>query len=400
MGPECGNLLPINAVRNAHTIKIIVELALIIALFSGGLKLRSRLSSPNWRIVARLAFCSMAFTAVMFGALTHSLVQIGWGGAFALGATLAATDPVLAAQVQVADPFDPNRLRFGLTGEAGLNDGAAFPFFQLGIGLMGLGAEKFTFTRWILLDLLWGTLGGIGIGLVLGWLVGKAAIYLRRERREALGLGFLLAPALTLVAYGIGELSNTYGFLTVLCTGVALRTLELHEHGPDVPEEEQEISIAPSRRRELATGRKTALTYLTQELMQFSERLEQLGEAVVVTLTGAILPIKAFTQGSTMILLALLFLVVRPAATTIGLIGSPLTRRERLLIAWFGIRGAGSIYYLTLGLTKGLPARVANPLLEVTTAAVAISIIVHGLTVTPLMSFYTRSLEKDSANTS
>ena len=88
--------------------------------------------------------------------------------ALVLGATLAPTDPVLASDVQLRSPQDRDTLRFALTGEGGLNDGTAFPFVLLGLGLLGLHELGACGWRWLAVDLIWGTVGGLGIGFAVG----------------------------------------------------------------------------------------------------------------------------------------------------------------------------------------------------------------------------------------
>ena len=108
------------------------------------------------------------------------------GAAVVLGAVLAPTDPVLASDVQMRHPSDQDNVRFSLTGEAGMNDGTAFPFLMLGLGLLGLHNLGSAGWRWFLVDVLWATAGGLAVGALLGVLTSRFVLYLRREHREAL----------------------------------------------------------------------------------------------------------------------------------------------------------------------------------------------------------------------
>jgi NhaP-type Na+/H+ or K+/H+ antiporter len=72
------------------------------------------------------------------------------------------------------------------------------------------------------------------------------------------------------------------------------------------------------------------------------------------------------------------------------LLGAPVSRDQRVLISWFGIRGIGSIYYLMFAINQGLPRVLAEELIALTLTVVAASIVVHGISVTPLMSAYAR----------
>jgi sodium/hydrogen antiporter len=118
---------------------------------------------------------------------------------------------------------DRDRLRLRLTGEGGLNDGAAFPFVMLGLGLLGLHDLGTGSWRWVAIDVLWATAGGLLIGGASGTLVGRLVVYLRSRHKESIGLDEFLALGLIALAYGLAVLSHTYGFLAVLAAGVALQ---------------------------------------------------------------------------------------------------------------------------------------------------------------------------------
>ena len=96
--------------------------------------------------------------------IRSAVLGLPWGVGIIVGAILAPTDPVLASDVQVEHPFDQNRLRFALTSEASLNDGTAFPFLMLGLGLLGLHDLGSGLWRWVAIDVLWATTGGLGAG--------------------------------------------------------------------------------------------------------------------------------------------------------------------------------------------------------------------------------------------
>ena len=123
-----------------------------------------------------------------------------------LGALLAPTDPVLASDVQVEHEHDAEPVRLSLTGEAGLNDGTAFPFVMLGLGLMGAHDLGTSGWRWLAIDLAWAVAAGLGVGTLCGAGVGKLVLYLRREHREAVGLDEFLALGLIALSYGLALL--------------------------------------------------------------------------------------------------------------------------------------------------------------------------------------------------
>ena len=142
LGPQGAGLFDLDMVADAVTLERVTEIAVIISLFTAGLKLRVPIVDRRWLIAVRLAVISMAVTVVLVAAAVVFLFGFPWGVAIMVGAILAPTDPVLAADVQVEHPFDQNRLRFALTGEAALNDGTAFPLLMLGLGLLDLHESR------------------------------------------------------------------------------------------------------------------------------------------------------------------------------------------------------------------------------------------------------------------
>jgi NhaP-type Na+/H+ or K+/H+ antiporter len=309
------------------------------------------------------------------------------GVAVLLGAVLAPTDPVLASDVQVDDPTDRDRLRFGLTGEAGLNDGTAFPFVMLGLGLLGLHEIGQLGWRWLLVDVLYATIVGLGCGWGLGMLVGRLVIYLRREHREAVGLDDFLALGLIALAYGVAHFLHVYGFLAVFAAGLALRHLELEANA----EKPAEVVRVAEDEAEVSTDAERAPAYMAQAILGFNQQLERVAEVALVVLLGSLLvPLLPVVPPAALWFVPLLLLVIRPLAVVLALLGVRGPPQERALMAWFGIRGLGSIYYLMYAITHGLAAEYAVLLYGLTIAVVLTSVVVHGISVTPLMAHYRR----------
>ena len=243
IGPLGLGLVQLDALKNVVLLERLTELAVLISLFSAGMKLELPLADRRWRIPVQLATVSMVVTVAAITAVGVWLLNLPLGAAVLLGAILAPTDPVLASDVQVANAGDRDRLRFGLTGEGGLNDGSAFPFVMLGLGLLGLHDLGQGGWRWWTIDLLWAVTGGLGLGYLLGTLVGRAILTLRMRHHEALGSDEFIALGLIALTYGLALLSQTYGFLAVFAAGMALRRID--EPMPaSVPEPAPEMSAA------------------------------------------------------------------------------------------------------------------------------------------------------------
>lgn len=394
LGSAGAGFLDLDMIAEAGLLERITEIAVIVSLFTAGLKLRIDWSDTRWLVPLRLAVVSMAITVGLITVAGFVGLGLSLGAAILLGAILAPTDPVLASEVAVDSPTDEDQLRLGLTGESGLNDGTAFPFVMLGLGLLGLHDLGAFGWRWLAIDLVWASLGGIAVGVVLGTLVGYLVIFLRREHREAVGLDEFLTLGLIALSYGGALFLHTYGFLAVFAAGLALRRVERRLTPGDFEEVIEEV--IQGREEEIATKSETAPAHMLAAVLGFNERLERIGEFAVVLLIGGLLtvdllPIEALW------FVPLLFLVIRPLSTWLGLLRAPTTRTQRRYIAWFGIRGIGSIYYLTYAIEHGLSVEDAELLTAIVLTVVAISIVVHGITVTPLMTRYERRGERQAA---
>ena len=381
--------------HHAALLERVTEVAVIVSLFTAGLKLRVPLRDLRWGVPLRLAFGSMTLTVVLVAAVGTLTLGLPLGAAILLGALLAPTDPVLASDVQVDSPTDEDQLRFGLTGEAGLNDGAAFPFVMLGLGLLGLHDIGTVGLKWLAVDVLWSIAAGLGIGGLLGTLVGRLVLYLRREHREAVGLDDFLALGLIALAYGVALMAHAYGFLAVFAAGLALRGIEQRASGERAPEEVMG-STHSGRAEEVATHPETAPAYMAQAVLGFNEQLERIGEVAVVVLVGVLISTYHLAAEGFWFV-PLLFLLIRPVAVGAGLLRSPTSGLQRLLTAWFGIRGIGSVYYLMYAVQHGLPAPLVEQLTRLTLTVVGTSILVHGISVTPLMNRYRDSIDARKA---
>ena len=386
-GPAVLGLIRLDDVESAPLLEVLTEIAVIVSLFTAGLKLRERIRSQRWRAPIRLAFVSMTVTVGLIAAVGYLLLGLPLGGAILLGAILAPTDPVLASDVQVERPTDRDELRFKLTAEAGLNDGSSFPFVMLGLGLLGLHDLGPSGLSWIAIDVVWAVLGGLAIGVILGTLVTRLVLYLRATYREALGLDEFLCLGLIALTYGVALLLHTYAFLAVFAAGLAVRRLERVASESAELEDEHLETIHRQEPNEAGIDPAQAPAFVAGSLLEFNERLERIAEAAVVVILGALLgatvpPIELVW------FVPLLFLVVRPLGVFIGLIGSGVRGQQLTLLGWFGIRGIGSVYYLAHVITQGIEATLADRLSTLVLWTIVASIVVHGVSVTPLMSRY------------
>ena len=278
---------------------------------------------------------------------------------------LAPTDPVLASDVQVGEPTlegdeapeEEDEVRFTLTSEGGLNDALAFPFVYLAI----LMAEKGTspdawLVEWLTVDVAYRVVAGVALGVLIGKLLGLVAFRPPGPLTalSSMPQGFI-AIAVTLLAYGVTEMAQGYGFLAVFVSAVTLRSAERgHEfHG------------------------------LLHRFSGQAETLITVGLLIVFggAIAGGLL---AGLTWQGVVVAVLVIVVVRPVAGMVALVGSGRDRAERWAIAFFGVRGIGSIYYLSYA-TVNADFPDMGPVWAVVSLAIVLSIILHGVTATPAM---------------
>jgi hypothetical protein len=199
------------------------EIAVLVSLFATGSAIGTTMRVTHWRVPVRLATVGMLMTVILLAGFAHWAFNLSWGASLVLAGALAPTDPVLAGDVQVADERDRDRLRFGLTGEAGLNDGAAFPIVLAGLAV--LGVEQVASDRWgtFALGALWGVVGGLALGALLGTVAGRWVARRLRDGVESETTEAFLGLGIVAVSYGVALLIDAYGFLAVFAAAVSLR---------------------------------------------------------------------------------------------------------------------------------------------------------------------------------
>ncbi|MBE9128360.1 MULTISPECIES: cation:proton antiporter [unclassified Coleofasciculus] len=344
----------------AEFLERLTELVVIISVFGCGLKMNRVVQLWAWNTTARLIGFLMPISIFALASVGHWLLGWGWGAAILFGAILAPTDPVLASEVQLFDIEDNDELRFGLTSEGGLNDALAFPFVYFGIHWLEDNNWENWFKQWVAIDLVW----AIAAGIVMGFLVAKVIVWIdRRLRRRRLIDALMedfLALSTVLLTYGLTEVVNGYGFLAVFVAGVVVQASYYCE---------------PDKR-------------IAQ--LEFIEQIEKLLEIGTILLLGSMLLFEPMLKYApqTLLVAFLLFFIIRPLGVEFSMLGSFLPLQTRLLFGWFGIRGIGSLYYLTYALSKGLEGEIGEQIAWITLSIVCISVIGHGISATPLMNWY------------
>ncbi|MBG6216852.1 NhaP-type Na+/H+ or K+/H+ antiporter [Arthrobacter sp. CAN_A6] len=350
------------------------EVCVIISLMGAGLALDRKVGRKRWATTWRLLGIAMPLCLIVFTLLGVWALGLGLAGAILVAAALAPTDPVLASEVQVGEPSETeeeleaeDEVRFALTSEAGLNDGLAFPFVYLAIAVSLVGAAPSAwFPEFFALDVVWrigiGCLFGFGVGKLLGRVFFQSRIESARMASHSEGF---VALAATFLTYGVTEMVEGYGFIAVFVCAVTIRSGE-QTHG------------------------------FHGVLHSYIEQLERLLTVVVLVLLGGAVA-RGLLAGVTVveILVALAFLLlVRPLAGWISLSRGSTGPWERSVISFFGVRGIGSIYYLSYALSKGDFASEDEALWRIVGLVIVMSILLHGVTAAPVINALDRARER------
>ena len=368
IGPWGLSLLELNFSKDHKLIETLSEIAILISLMTAGLRLSPSMSHL---LSAPVPLALIAMTVTIGGITGVGVFGLGLplGAAVLLGAVLAPTDPVLASEVQVEHEEDTDRLRYSLTGEAGLNDGTAFPFVMLGLGILGLHQVGDNGLQWVAVDLIWATSAGVFCGALTGFLTSKAAVWAKNHSDSPTQCEELLTLGLIGISYGIALAINSYGFLSVFAAGVAMRRFAEKE---DEGEEAERMM---------------------KTVMGINQRFGEILEVALVVMTGVLLS-SHWALGVYWWFALLLFFVIRPIATLLALARSKADKTQHSLIAFFGIRGIGSLYYLSFSIGEGLDKQLASQLAEIVLATIALSLLIHSNAASLILSHYGRTRSK------
>jgi sodium/hydrogen antiporter len=331
--------------------EVTAEIVVIVVLFATGLRIDDLGDLRLWRPTIGLLAVTMPLTIAAVALLGWAIAGLTIAGAILLGAVLAPTDPVLAGDVQVGPPLEGREhpVRFGLTTEAGMNDGLAFPFVYLALHVAAGGFDAGALATWIVWDVVYRITVGAVLGAAIGWMLGRILFVVPPWNTLAETGPGVLALAGVLLAYGIVELVEGYGFIAAFVAGIVVRRAEVRHA-------------------------------LHRRLHVFSEAVESAVTAVLLVLLGGIMPgLWPYLDWQHSLVGLGLLIVIRPLAGFAGLLGSERTWRERSILAFYGVRGIGSLYYLGYASTH-LEFIDEGPIWALVAYTIFASTVIHGLT--------------------
>ncbi|MGF1493826.1 MAG: cation:proton antiporter [Microcoleaceae cyanobacterium] len=355
---ELPTLDPVTNSVHTHVTEYLTELVVVISLAGAGLAIDCPFRFKTWASTWRLLGIAMPIFIGITALLGYYLLDLSLASSILLGALLAPTDPVLAGSVQVGPPNrgEEDPARFSLTTEASLNDGLAFPFVYLAIGFAEHSSAGDWLINWAAVDLVYRVVMGCLVGIGVGWFLSHYVFCHSDEtEREESREGLLVMSAIFL-AYGLGELFHGYGFLAVFTAAVAGR---------------QKVARGDSYH---------------QKPYQFATQLEDILLSLLLIAFGGFIATSniQFLSLNAILFAVLLLFLARPAAGIISLNSLRFRKTEKWAIAFLGIRGFGSFYYLTYAQNHGEFSDIET-LWQVTTVVILASLLVHGITATLAM---------------
>jgi NhaP-type Na+/H+ or K+/H+ antiporter len=338
---------------HSSTIRSLAEVALAIVLFADASRVNVRALRADAAIPGRLLGIGLPLT-IAAGVATGAVLfgSSGLWVAAAIGAIVAPTDAALGASI-MSDERVPAGVRRTLNVESGLNDGIATPFVNLFIA-GAVTAEALSGQHlWTAVGaLVGGTLLGIGVGVVGATLLA----WTRRNGWSSSGYRSLAILALAVFSYSAADVAGVNGFVCAFVAGLAFGSIDHHNDAA---------------------------------VLGFTEEAGSLLSLVVWFIFGAVMLVPGLEDaGWRDVLFAVLALtVLRMVPVAVALVGTGLDRATVAFIGWFGPRGLASVVFGLLAVDALEPSQ-SKVVLAAITLTVALSVLLHGVSASPLAARY------------
>ena len=320
----------------------LVEVALILTLFSDGMFVERELLARHWSPVARAIVIAMPITLALLALAAKVLFpSLEWAEAFLLAAVLTPTDPVVTSSV-VTSPQVPARVRHTLNLESGLNDGLALPFVLFFLVLASPGGNAAVEGSQLLGEAAFGGLVGVVVGMIGGRLhhhLPGGGLTSRYEGIYAIGFALL--------AFGLADVTIGNGLIAAFVAGIAMGAAER-----EVPE----------------------------AFVEFSENVSAIFQVITFFAFGALIVATGYDRDIWVLVAFIIaaLLIARPAAVMLSFLRERMPTPMKLFIAWFGPKGVASMLFALLVLNSDAGSR--ELIFDVAAFTILASILAHGLT--------------------
>ncbi len=334
----------------------LIELALILTLFSDGLFAERELLRIHWGPVTRAIVVAMPITLLLLGLGAHLIFPtLTWAEAFLLAAVLTPTDPVVTSTVVTAQRV-PAIVRHTLNLESGLNDGLALPFVLFFLILAQPGGDAGTEGAKLLGEAAFGVVVGIALGVAGGRLhhhLPGGGITARYEGIYAIGFG--------LAAFGVADVTFGNGLIAAFVAGITMGVVE-HQ--------------------------------IPDAFVEFAENVSAIFQVITFFVFGALIVATGYHGDIWRLVVFILvaLLIARPAAILLAFLNSRLPRPQKLFIAWFGPKGVASMLFALFVLKSQVPD--SGPIFDIAAVTILCSIVAHGLTDTVGASWIERRMQR------
>jgi NhaP-type Na+/H+ or K+/H+ antiporter len=320
----------------------LVELALILTLFSDGMLVERELLRSHWGPTARALVIAMPITMGLLALAAKALFPgLSWAEAFLLAAVLSPTDPVVTSAV-VTSRLVPSKVRHTLNLESGLNDGLALPFVLFFLVLASPGGDAASEGMKLI--------GEAAVGAVIGVILGAAG---GRLHHSLPGGGItprfegIYAIGFALFAFGLAEVTIGNGLIAAFVCGIAMGASE----------------------REVPDG-----------FVEFAENSSAILQVLTFFVFGGLIFATGFHHDIPPLVVFIVFalLVARPVAVMLSFLRTGIPQSEKLFMAWFGPKGVASMLFALFVFKSAVPGK--DLIFDVAAIAIITSIVAHGLT--------------------
>lgn len=370
LGPEGVGVLDLSALGDrARLLEGVARLTLGIGLVGVALRIPRAYPRRTWREMSLLIGGAMLLMWVSSTLLVYLILGLPFWLAALIGAIITATDPIAASPIvtgPVAEEHLPERIRHAISFESGANDGLGYLFVFLPFLLLTRPPAE-ALAHWLLTTVLFEVGVATLVGVVLGY--GAGTLLRAAEQRDLIADDWRLVytVALALFAVGAGRLLGTDEVLVVFAAGSAFV---------------QVVSGADRANEEHG-----------------QEAVNRFFAIPIFAVLGSAIPWQGWTLlGWRGVLLALAVLVLRRPPVLLllrPLLPSVRSRADALFLGWFGPIAVAAIYYATL-----MEHKLENPLIwDVVSLVICASVVVHGVSATPLTRWYGRHARSTTSAT-